>query len=72
MTVDSPSSLPALSNALLNRSGNVSLAVRFRALFALKALASEGNNQAVEIIAEGSPPFRVRRTNRLCRLQRRE
>jgi deoxyhypusine monooxygenase len=55
MTVDSPSSLPALSDALLNRSGNVSLAVRFRALFALKALASEGNNQAVEIIAEGSP-----------------
>jgi deoxyhypusine monooxygenase len=55
MTVDRPSSLPALSNALLNRSGNVPLAVRFRALFALKALASEGNNHAVEIIAEGSP-----------------
>lgn len=55
MTVESPSSLSALSDALLNRSGTVSLAVRFRALFALKALASEGNNEAVIVIAEGSP-----------------
>jgi deoxyhypusine monooxygenase len=57
MAVEGPTSLPVISNALLNRSGNVSMAVRFRALFALKALALEGNNQAVDIIAEGSPPF---------------
>ena len=52
--VEDPSSLSALSHALLNRSGNTPLAVRFRALFALKALASEGSTEAVEIIAEGS------------------
>jgi len=55
MTVASLSSLTALSNALLNRPGNISLAVRFRALFGLKALASEGNNEAVDIIAQGLP-----------------
>jgi hypothetical protein len=53
MTIEDPSSLSSLSAALLNRSGNTPLAVRFRALFALKALASEGNNDAVDIIAEG-------------------
>jgi deoxyhypusine monooxygenase len=54
MTIEDPSSLSSLSQALLNRSGNATLAVRFRALFALKALASEGNNKAVDIIAEGT------------------
>jgi deoxyhypusine monooxygenase len=55
MTVEDPSSLSSLATALLNRSGNTPLAVRFRALFALKALATEGNNGAVDIIAEGAP-----------------
>lgn len=54
MTIEDPSSLSSLSEALLNRSGNTALAVRFRVLFALKALASEGNSKAVEIIAEGA------------------
>ena len=54
MTVEDSSSLSSLAEALLNRSGNTALAVRFRALFALKALASEGNNKAVEIIADGT------------------
>jgi deoxyhypusine monooxygenase len=55
MTIENPSSLSSYADALLNRSGNTPLAVRFRALFALKALAGEGNNKAVDIIAEGSP-----------------
>jgi deoxyhypusine monooxygenase len=55
MTVEDPSSLSSLATALLNRSGNTPLAVRFRALFALKALATEGSNEAVDIIAEGYP-----------------
>ena len=55
MTIEDPSSLASLATALLNRSGNTPLAVRFRALFALKALASEGSNEAVDIIAEGLP-----------------
>jgi len=53
MTIDDPCSLSALADALLNRSGKTSLAVRFRALFALKSLAAEGNNKAVEIIVQG-------------------
>jgi hypothetical protein len=55
MTVEDPSSLVSYADALLDRSGSTPLAVRFRALFALKALASEGNNNAVDIIADGSP-----------------
>jgi hypothetical protein len=55
MTIEDPSSLVSLATALLNRSGNTPLAVRFRALFALKALASEGSNEAVNIIAQGLP-----------------
>ena len=58
MTVGGPSSLSSLADALLNRSGATSLAVRFRALFALKALASEGNTEAVDVIAEGNPLIR--------------
>jgi len=57
MTIDDPSSLSALADALLNRSGKTSLAVRFRALFALKSLAAEGSNEAVEIIAQGMFEF---------------
>lgn len=58
MTVDNDaSSLSSLAAALLNKRGDVSLAVRFRALFALKALAAEGSTQAVDIIAEGHPSF---------------
>jgi len=53
MTIEDPSALTRYADALLNRSGNTPLAVRFRALFALKALASEGTNEAVEIINEG-------------------
>ena len=53
MTVEDPTSMSSYAEALLNRSGNTPLAVRFRALFALKSLASEGNNEAVDIIAEG-------------------
>ena len=59
MTVEDPSSLSSLADALLNRSGGTSLAVRFRALFALKALAGEGSTEAVDIIAEGSPFFEI-------------
>lgn len=71
MTIEDPSSLSSLSAALLNHAGNTPLAVRFRALFALKALASEGNNQAVDIIAEG-PPFQSwsKLTTRLSRRER--
>jgi hypothetical protein len=54
MTINDPCSLSALADALLNRSGKTPLAVRFRALFALKSLAAEGNNKAVEIIAQGT------------------
>jgi deoxyhypusine monooxygenase len=54
MTVEDPSTMKPLADALLNRSGNTPLAVRFRALFALKALASEGGTEAVDIIAEGN------------------
>ena len=57
MTIDEPSSSSSLADALLNRSGKTSLAVRFRALFALKSLAAEGNNTAVEIIAQGHFSF---------------
>jgi len=56
MTVEDPSSLSSLGNALLNRSGETPLAVRFRALFALKALAGEGSKEAVDIIAQGFTP----------------
>jgi hypothetical protein len=55
MTIEDPSSLSSFAIALLNKSGNTPLAVRFRALFALKSLASEGSNEAVDIIAEGLP-----------------
>jgi hypothetical protein len=54
MTIEQPS-LDPYADALLNRSGTTPLAVRFRALFALKSLASEGNNQAVDIISQGRP-----------------
>ena len=59
MTVEDTSSLSSLADALLNRSGATSLAVRFRALFALKALASEGSTEAVDIIAAGNPFFEI-------------
>ena len=59
MTVEDPSSLSTLADALLNRHSITPLAVRFRALFALKALAAEGNRDAVDIIAEGTAFFAV-------------
>ena len=59
MAIEDPSSLHSLADALLNRSGKTPLAVRFRALFALKAVAAEGNNEAVEIIAEGDSVHEV-------------
>ena len=57
MTVEDQSSMQSLSNGLLNKSGNTPLSVRFRALFALKALAGEGSTEAVDIIAEGFGNF---------------
>lgn len=45
--------LDSLRTVLLNKSGNTPLAHRFRALFNLKGLGTEGNNQAIDIIAEG-------------------
>lgn len=54
MTIEDPSSLSSLADALLNRSGSTPLAVRFRALFALKAVAVDGSTEAVDIIAEGN------------------
>lgn len=56
MTVED-TSLSAFADALLNRSGSTPLAVRFRALFALKALAGNGSAEAVNIIAEGTSLF---------------
>ncbi|KAH9480274.1 deoxyhypusine hydroxylase [Psilocybe cubensis] len=46
----SPSELQNLQDCLLNKSGDVALHTRFRALFTLKSLKSE---DAVEIIAKG-------------------
>ena len=46
----SPSGLIALEASLLNRSGNVALHNRFRALFTLKALNTV---DAIRIISEG-------------------
>lgn len=51
MTVVSPSDLKSLEASLLNKSGDVPLHTRFRALFTLKALKSEN---AVDIISDGS------------------
>lgn len=45
--------LNSLRDILLNVSGNTPLAHRFRALFNLKNLGHEGNNRAIDIIAEG-------------------
>ncbi|VVT55058.1 uncharacterized protein SAPINGB_P004406 [Magnusiomyces paraingens] len=42
-----------LRAVLLNLTGDVPLAHRFRALFNLKGLGHDGNNQAIDIIAEG-------------------
>lgn len=46
-------SLDDLRAVLLNKSGDVPLAHRFRALFNLKGLGNDGNNKAIDIIAEG-------------------
>jgi deoxyhypusine monooxygenase len=46
----SSSDLNKLESSLLNKSGNVPLHTRFRALFTLKSLKTE---DAVRIIAEG-------------------
>jgi len=48
--VVSPSELQTLEDCLLNKSNNVALHTRFRALFTLKSLKSE---DAVSIIAKG-------------------
>lgn len=45
--------LASLEATLLNVSGNVPLASRFRALFHLKSLGSAGNEAAIDIIAKG-------------------
>ena len=57
MTIEATPPLASLANALLNRQGGTPLAVRFRALFALKALAGDGSAEAVDIIAEGKTSF---------------
>jgi deoxyhypusine monooxygenase len=49
--VVSPSELQALEDCLLNKSGDVVLHTRFRALFTLKALKSE---ESVQIISKGA------------------
>lgn len=49
----SATQLDALSSSLLNKSGDIPLAKRFRALFTLKALAT-GNDEAIKIIAKGT------------------
>ncbi|KAK9481358.1 armadillo-type protein [Lipomyces japonicus] len=41
-----------LRSILVNESGDVPLAHRFRALFSLKSLGRDGNNQAIDIISE--------------------
>lgn len=46
-------SLDSLREILLNKAGDTPLAHRFRALFNLKGLGHDGNNQAIDIIAEG-------------------
>jgi hypothetical protein len=53
MMVEDESSMQSLAAALLNKTGHAPLSVRFRALFALKALAGEGSAEAVDIIAKG-------------------
>lgn len=45
--------LDSLRDTLLNKAGNIPLAHRFRALFNLKNLGTEGVNQAIDVIAEG-------------------
>jgi deoxyhypusine monooxygenase len=47
----SPETLASLETTLLNKSGNVPLHKRFRALFTLKALK---NDDAVNIISKGT------------------
>lgn len=47
--------LTNLEAALLNTSGNVPLANRFRALFTLKALAKQ-NIEAIQVISKGLHP----------------
>lgn len=49
--VVSPSELESLKDCLLNKSQDVALHTRFRALFTLKALKSE---DAVNIISKGA------------------
>lgn len=51
----SASELAALEASLLNKSGNVPLDNRFRALFTLKSL---NNQDAIQIISEGKTIFR--------------
>jgi deoxyhypusine monooxygenase len=45
--------LSELEATLLNKSGSVPLANRFRVLFHLKSLGSDGNNEAIDVIAKG-------------------
>lgn len=45
--------LSKLRNILLNVDGKTELSERFRALFHLNTLGKEGNNQAIDIVAEG-------------------
>ncbi|PRT53298.1 Deoxyhypusine hydroxylase [Wickerhamiella sorbophila] len=50
---DGNEDLQLLKDHLLNKSGDVDMAHRFRALFHLKSLGAEGNQEAIDIIAEG-------------------
>lgn len=45
--------LPELKQVLLNVDGKTPLALRFRALFSLKSLGENGDNGAIDAIAEG-------------------
>lgn len=46
-------SLDTLRDTLLNKGGEIPLAHRFRALFNLKNLGTDGVNKAIDVIAEG-------------------
>lgn len=46
-------SIATLRSVLLNEDGKTELALRFRALFHLKSLGTEGNTEAIDAIADG-------------------
>ncbi|KAK9473000.1 armadillo-type protein [Dipodascopsis tothii] len=53
MSADQTESIDELRACLLNESGKVPLAHRFRALFLLKSLGRDGDNEAIDVIGAG-------------------